>query len=120
MINMEEKEDYYGDNKTRKWTDLAIGFFGAQFVNSNIVGILYYIIIMIFKFLFKNNNQTIIYLLIGLGAILLIGLNIFIIKKFKKNGREYISKGIIIGIITAILLPLLAFGACMVAFSGFN
>ena len=31
---MEKKEDYYGDNSIKKLADLAIGFFGAPFVNA--------------------------------------------------------------------------------------
>ena len=112
-----KEEDYYKDDKARKWIDLVIGFFGAPFVNAILGSIIQLIVIMMERIFSSNNNETFIFLIIIPGIILLIWFNIFIIKKFKKIGRKYISKGIIIGVAVSILLPLLVFGACMLIIS---
>ena len=113
---MEKKEDYYGDNSIKKLADLAIGFFGAPFVNAIISNIFFILLNLIFKI--DNKHETIQILIIISGAILLIWFNISIIKKFKKMDRRFISTGIIVGLTLLVLIPLLILGACVIMISG--
>ncbi len=104
-------EDYY-DNTTKKANDFFVGFFGTL-LGAGAVWYLYgMFFLMVDKFLtdsiysdFSNNFYTGFNYFIIIILLILFG---FLIKYFFKNKRHFI----VFGMITAVTIPLLAFGAC--------
>jgi hypothetical protein len=105
------EKDYY-QSTASKATDFVIGFFGVWVVNA-LIG--YGSYLMFARLINWSANYTLIYSLTTIFYLVILGLNIaVIILSFKRN-RRYIGIGILC---SAVLLPLLAFGACIVALSG--
>jgi hypothetical protein len=92
--------DYYAE-KSRKIIDFLIGFFGTLILG----GLLAWLI----SFIFRGVYLPMLYLIL----LILLGIVIYI---FFKLNRRYIG----IGAISAILIPLLAMGACTAILLGGN
>ena len=101
-VEAEKKGDYYVDSG-KKWTDFIIGFFAPIFV-----GAIFYSLVLVLNtigIIARRNIDEAVSLF--LAPLLLLLIIVSVIIAFTKK-RRFLA----IGILSALLLPLLAMGAC--------
>jgi len=103
----EQKEDYYGDDSSKKVGDFLLGFFGIWIVT-------YILFIIVASLSSVSIIASILYTPFSL--ILYIVLIVATLMIASSAGRRYIA----IGFFASFLVPLLVFGACLILFSGFR
>lgn len=95
--NTSQKPDYYAGDIKKKLSDFILGFFLMP-----ILSII--VILLIGSYAYFSEYLIALFVLLVLAGI------VFLFAK----GRRYIG----IGIVSFLIIPLLVFGACVIAFSG--
>lgn len=106
MAKKTEKIDYYA-NGQKKVIDFIYGFFGSIILN----------VLLFFLFFSLPGVYNVQSNFVLISSLLLL-LNIVMIVLSFNYKRKYLGIGIISAIFLIVLIPLLIFGACFLAFSG--
>jgi uncharacterized membrane protein len=113
-------EDYYS-NASKKVADFFIGYIGI----SAVIFISYFILASMTLIGCEISTEypllsaLLFYLITTFALLLTIAVIIFTNIKTKKT-RRYITKGVNFALLTFILIPVILFGACLVALGNYN
>jgi len=97
-VTKDEKQDFYANNSGRKVGDFCLGFFGLPIIGGLVMS-LSWILTEFLEFSFISWFFNVLYTALLVWAI------IYVVKK----KRRYVW----IGLLSAIVIPLLFFGACL-------
>ncbi len=106
--NLNTQNNYY-NKKSHKVIDYVVGF---------LITIVFACLIILILF-FSNFRYPLDIFSGPIVALILLLIFIFIAVGFSRAQRRYIAKGIKIALLIIVLLPVLAFGACLITLSGF-
>jgi uncharacterized protein YqhQ len=114
-LNIQNNEDLYS-KKSDKIIDFILGFFGTF--------ILLYVISFIISFLPSFLMELMPRGSAGFSPLLSVAISflpvviiLVLIYKISKMKRRYIRKGVLYAVMSIFILPLLAFGACLITLS---